>query len=177
MYDQQIRCILKHRNRKLNHYNFPTERVQLHRVCHAEMDACPYQRSEFSTQPLSSTATSRPPCVSTITDEPKQPKMRDGAGSSLDVAIGLVNIGEEASTMTPVPAIFGVATALLTTIRVSLIPLCGRNVAGSNLVRTRWRTTRNVWISGYSAPMSVMRLGGERAQGGKRSSVSRCATR
>ena len=43
---------------------------------------------------------------------------------SLDVAIGLVNIGKEASSMTPVPAVFGFVTILLTTIRVSLVLLC-----------------------------------------------------
>ena len=153
------------------------KRVQLHRVCHAEMDARPYQRSEFSAQALSSTATSRSPCVSTTTDKSKQPKMRDGSILSLDAAIGLVNISEEASSMTPAPAVFGVATILLTTIRVSLIPLCERNIPGLTVVRARWPTTRSVWILECSAAMSVMRLGRELVQEGKRSSASRCAMR
>ena len=68
---------------------------------------------------LYSTATSQLPCVSTMTDKSKQPKKHDGAILSLDVALGLVNIGKEASSMTPAPAVFGIATILLTTIRVS----------------------------------------------------------
>ena len=56
-----------------------------------------------------------------MTDKSKRPK-RDGVILSLDVAISLVNIGKETSNMTPAPAVFGVATVLLTTVRVSLIP-------------------------------------------------------
>ena len=55
-------------------------------------------------------------------DKSKRPTKRDGAVLSLDVAIGLVSIGKEASSMTPAPAVFGVATILLTTIRVSYAP-------------------------------------------------------
>ena len=58
-----------------------------------------------------------------MTRKSKQPKKQDGAILSLDIAIGLVNIGKEASSMTPTPAVFGVATTLLTTIRVSSMPL------------------------------------------------------
>ena len=58
-----------------------------------------------------------------MTGKSKQPKKHDGAILSLDVAIGLVNIGKEASGMTPAPAVFGVVTILLTTIRVGFIPL------------------------------------------------------
>ena len=62
------------------------------------------------------------PRVSTMADKSKEPTKRDGAILSLDVAIGLVNIGKQASSMTPAPAVFGVATILLITIRVSFIP-------------------------------------------------------
>ena len=58
-----------------------------------------------------------------MTDKSKQPNRRDGAILSLGAAIRLVNIGEEASSMTPAPAVFGVVTTLLTTIRVSLMSL------------------------------------------------------
>ena len=63
-----------------------------------------------------------------MTDKSEQPKRRDGAILSLDVAIGLVNIGKEASSMTPAPAVFGVATILLTTIKVGLAPLGERDI-------------------------------------------------
>ena len=76
------------------------------------------------------------PRVSTMTDKSKQPAKRDGVILSLDVAIGLVNIGKEASSMTPAPAVFGVATILLTTIRVSSIPLHERDVPGLIAART-----------------------------------------
>ena len=56
-----------------------------------------------------------------MTDKSKQPMKCDGAILSLDVAIGLVNIGKEASSMTPALAVFGVVTILLTTIRVGFI--------------------------------------------------------
>ena len=50
-------------------------------------------------------------------------KKRNRAILSLDIAINLVDIGKEASSMTPAPVVFGIATILLTTIRVSFIPL------------------------------------------------------
>ena len=118
-------CILEHRDRKLNHYDLPTKWVQLHEVCHAKMDA----RFFISVRNLPHDLCPKSlPCVSIMTDKSKQPKRRDGAILSLDVAIGLVNIGKEASSMTPAPAVFGVATILLTTIRVSLIPCRERDV-------------------------------------------------
>ena len=63
-----------------------------------------------------------------MTDKSKQLRSRGGAILSLDVAIGLVNIGKEASSLTPAPAVFSVATILLTTIKVGLVPLCKRGV-------------------------------------------------
>ena len=117
------------------------------------------------------------PCFSSMTDKSKQQKRRDGAIPSLDVAISLVSIGKEASSMTPAPAVFGVVTILLTTIRVSFIPLSERDIRGSKIVRTRWPTNRIVWISGYSAPISVMCSGGEQMGREQTSSASRCAMR
>ena len=93
-------------------------------------------------------------------------KKRNRAIVSLDVAISLVDIGKEASSVTPAPAIFGIATILLTTIRVSFIPLPEREVPGSNVFRTKWQTNRIAWTLGYYAQMSVMCLSGEREEGG-----------
>ena len=104
--------------------------------------------------------------AATMTRKTKQPTKHNGAILSLDVAIGLVNIGKEASSMTPAPAVFGVVAILLTTIRVGFIPLRERDTPGSIIVRTRWPTNRIAWTSGYSALMSVMRLGGERMERG-----------
>ena len=69
-----------------------------------------------------SLCTSQLPFISTMTDKSNQSKKRNRAILSLDVAIGLVDIGKEASSMTPAPAVFGIATILLTTIRVSYTP-------------------------------------------------------
>ena len=63
-----------------------------------------------------------------MTDKSEEPKRRDGAILSLDVAIGLVSIGKEASSMTPAPAVFGVAAILLTTIKVGFVPRCERDL-------------------------------------------------
>lgn len=57
-----------------------------------------------------------------MTDKSKQPPKRDGTVLSLDVATGPVNIGKEAWSVTPAPIVLGVATILLTMIRVSSIP-------------------------------------------------------
>ena len=107
-----------------------------------------------------------------MADESKQSKKRNRAILSLDVAIDLVDIGKEASSMTPAPAVFDIVTILLTTIRVSYIPLRKRDMPGSNVVRTNWPTNRIAWTSEYSVPMSVMPLGGERTEGGRTSSAS-----
>ena len=61
-------------------------------------------------------------CTTPMTDKSKQPAKRDSVILSLEIAIGSVNIGKEVSSMTPAPAVFGVATILLTTIRVSFLP-------------------------------------------------------
>ena len=54
-----------------------------------------------------------------MTPQSQQQKEQDGVRLLLDIAIDMVNIGEEASSMTPAPAVFGSVTILLTTIRVS----------------------------------------------------------
>ena len=143
----------------------------------AKLDARPYQCSGSPARPLPSTATSQLPCLSTMTSKSKQPAKRESAILSLDVAIGLVNIGKEASSMTPAPAIFGVVTILLITIRVGFLPLRERDAPGLNIVRTRSPTNGIAWTSGSSALMSVIRLGGERMERGQMSSASRCAMR
>ena len=165
--DQPIRCIP---NTAIPNSIFTTfsSHGRLHQACHAELDkdTCPCQRSEPSAQPSCSTTTSRLPRVSTMTRKSKEPKKSNGVILSLDIAIGLVNIGKEASSMTPAPAVFGVATIILTTIRVSSIPLRERGVPGSVMARTSWPTNKIVSTSEYSAPMFVTPLGGERMERG-----------
>ena len=54
-----------------------------------------------------------------MADQFQQPEEQDGVLLSLDVAINIVNIGGQALSMTPAPAVFGTVAILLTTIRVS----------------------------------------------------------
>jgi len=48
----------------------------------------------------------------------QRPKRRDGAVSSLNVAIEAMNLAKEVSSITPAKAIFGAVGALLAMIRV-----------------------------------------------------------
>jgi len=57
--------------------------------------------------------------------ESQQPKKREGVISSLNVAIDIVNIAKEASSVTPATAAFGSVGILLTMIRVRLL-FCDR---------------------------------------------------
>lgn len=48
---------------------------------------------------------------------PQQPKGRDGAISSLNVAIEALNLAKEVASVTPAKAVFGSVSILLTMIR------------------------------------------------------------
>jgi len=54
-----------------------------------------------------------------MTDKSQRPKERDGALSSLNVAIEGLNLAKELSSITPAKAVFGSVSVLLTMIRVS----------------------------------------------------------
>jgi len=54
----------------------------------------------------------------------QRPKGRDGAISSLNVAIEGLNLAKELSGVTPAKAVFGSASVLLTMIRVCLLLSC-----------------------------------------------------
>ena len=172
--DQPIRCVLESRNHKSNYYDLLTKCVQLCQARHAKVDTSAYRCSESPVRPFPNTAALRLPRLPTMTDKSKK---RNRAILSLDFAISLVDIGKEVSSATPVPAVFGVATILLNTIRVSFMPLPEREVPGSNVFRTKWQTNRIAWTLGYYAPMYVMRLSGEQAEGGQTNSASWCAMR
>ena len=49
---------------------------------------------------------------------------RDGALSLLNAAIEVMNLAKEVSSATPAKAIFGSVSAILTMIRVGLLPIC-----------------------------------------------------
>jgi len=66
------------------------------------------------------TASPPPPRAATMTTE-SQPKNREGALSSLNVAIDIVNLAKEVSDITPAKAAFGTVSILLTMIRVRLL--------------------------------------------------------
>ena len=56
-----------------------------------------------------------------MTTESQRTKGREGALSSLNVAIGALNLAEEVSTITPAKAVFNSASVLLNMIRVSFL--------------------------------------------------------
>ena len=72
--------------------------------------------------PHSLRATPFPPRATSISMNmnPQQQKTRDGALSSLSVAIEAMNLAKEVSSMTPAKAIFGSVSVLLTMIKVRL---------------------------------------------------------
>jgi len=91
----------------------------------------------------------------------QRPKARDGALSSLNVAIEALNLAKEMSGITPVKAAFDSVTVLLTTVRVRFLPILRRWVSGSLVSRIRRLTNGNMSSSGWSALMSVEPLTGE----------------
>ena len=56
-----------------------------------------------------------------MASQPQQPKQQDGVPPLLDILTDMLNMGKEASSMTPVPAIFRSVAILLTTIWVSTL--------------------------------------------------------
>jgi len=56
--------------------------------------------------------------------ESQRPKGRDGAISSLNVAIEGLNLAKELSGVTPAKAVFGSASILLTMIKVCFLLFC-----------------------------------------------------
>ena len=80
-----------------------------------------YWGSGYFSQHLRLTDFSPLPCVSTMTDNPQQPKGRGRVLSALNLAINGLNIAKEATSTTPVNPVFGSVEILLTMIRVSSI--------------------------------------------------------
>ena len=69
-----------------------------------------------------------------MTTGSQRPKGREGALSSLDVAIDALNLVKEVSTITPAKAVFNSAGVLLTMIRVSFHPI-GQLLANDHRTR------------------------------------------
>ena len=53
--------------------------------------------------------------------KPQRPKGRDGALSSLNMAIEAMNLAKEVSSVTPAKAVFGSVSILLTMVRVRFL--------------------------------------------------------
>jgi len=62
------------------------------------------------------------PRPSTMDADPRRQKRRDNILSALNVAIEVLNLAKEASSVTPAKAVFGSVSVLLTMIRVRLLP-------------------------------------------------------
>ena len=58
----------------------------------------------------------------------QRPEERDGAISALNAAIETLNLVKEVSSVTPVKAVFGSVSVILTMIRVSLPPVSCRPI-------------------------------------------------
>jgi hypothetical protein len=56
--------------------------------------------------------------------ESQQPEGRDGVISSLNMAIDVLNLAKELSSITPAKAVFGSVSILLTTIKVRFPLFC-----------------------------------------------------
>ena len=69
--------------------------------------------------------------------KPQRSKRRDGVLSSLDTAVGAMNLAKEVSSMTPAKAVFGTVSILLTMIRVRFL-LFINLFRGSHVNRTPW---------------------------------------
>ena len=63
---------------------------------------------------------SQPPRPSTMDPDSQRRKRLDGNLSLLNVAIEVMNLAKEVSSVTPAKAVFGSVSALLTMIRVGL---------------------------------------------------------
>lgn len=60
--------------------------------------------------------------------ETKPPKRQDNAISALNIAIDVLNIAKEVSSITPAKAVFGSVSVLLVMIRVRSLFLCFRGL-------------------------------------------------
>ena len=70
--------------------------------------------------------------------KPQRSKRRDGVLSSLDTAVGAMNLAKEVSSMTPAKAVFGTVSILLTMIRVRFLLFSINLFRGSHVNRTPW---------------------------------------
>ena len=55
--------------------------------------------------------------------EPQRPKGREGTTLVLNATIEALNLAKELSSITPAKAVFGSVSIILTTIKVSLLPV------------------------------------------------------
>ena len=67
--------------------------------------------------------------------DPKTLRRRDGALSSLNVAIETINLAKEISSITPAKAVFGSVGIVLTMIRVGILLVCTRQSQTNEVYR------------------------------------------
>ena len=77
-----------------------------------------------------------------MTDRSKRPKGRNDVLSSLNVAIGGLNLAKEATVVTPAKTAFTSASVLLTMIRVGVLPDHVGRLLANVQYRTRWPPKR-----------------------------------
>ena len=84
----------------------------------------PHQASDASSQPGRHVVFSQFHLISTMDANQQRPRGRDGALSSLNVAIDALNLAKDIVDIAPARAAFGSVIALLTMIRVHFFPSC-----------------------------------------------------
>jgi hypothetical protein len=96
----------------------------LHEACHERAVAYLHQGLDHPSQPVRHIVFSQLPLVSTMDTSSQRPKGRDGALSSLNVAIDAINLAKDIVDIAPAKAAFGSVSALLTMIRVRFFLFC-----------------------------------------------------
>jgi len=88
------------------------------------MTAHLYWGSGPSSQPARHIVSSQLPRFPTMDANSQRPKGREGALSSLNVAIEALNLAKEIASIAPAKAAFGTVSVLLTMVRVRSLLLC-----------------------------------------------------
>ena len=85
---------------------------------------------DFSSQPTRRTASSQLPCTPTMTAKSQRPSGQDGALSSLNMAIDVLNLAKETTEMALAKTALGSTSNLLIMIKVGSLPVhVGRMLA------------------------------------------------
>jgi hypothetical protein len=94
---------------------------RLHEACHDRAVAYLHQSLDAPSQPAHYAKFSPLPPLSTMDANPQRPKGRDGALSSLNLAIEAVNLARDIVDIAPAKVVFGSVGFILTRIKVCFL--------------------------------------------------------